>query len=216
MPASEVLSVCGGAPRSNHVTPAPLRSFWVYEASDNGRGGRGIRRPQPEGPVNFDALFDALYPSLFRYCNRLTGDRDQAEDLAQEAFFRLLDRGVEGTEAGLRSWLFMVATNLVRDRSRTRETRRRILAGFPPPEATPGPDHDLDRAEEIRRVRKALEILSPRDREMLLLRQEGFSYREIAEVAGVSHRSVGTILARALQRFAEELSKEETRNGTPR
>ena len=43
---------------------------------------------------------------------------------------------------------------------------------------------------------------------MLLLRQEGFSYREIAEVVGVSHRSVGTILARALQRFAAELPRE--------
>jgi DNA-directed RNA polymerase specialized sigma24 family protein len=51
---------------------------------------------------------------------------------------------------------------------------------------------------------------------MLLLRQEGFSYKEIAEVAGVSHRSVGTILARALQRFAAELSKEDGGNGTSR
>jgi len=178
-------------------------------------GGRGKLTPTPKGPLNFEALFDAVYPSLFRYCNRLTGDPDQAEDLAQEAFFRLLDRGVDGTDAGLRSWLFMVATNLVRDRSRTQETRRRILSGVPPPENAPGPDRDLARSEEIARVRKALEVLSRRDREMLLLRQEGFSYREIAEVAGVSHRSVGTILARALQKFAEELSNEESGNGTP-
>jgi len=74
----------------------------------------------------------------------------------------------------------------------------------------------MARAEEIQRVRRALEVLSQRDREMLLLRQEGFSYREIAEVAGVSHRSVGTILARALQRFAAELSNEESGNGTSR
>jgi RNA polymerase sigma-70 factor (ECF subfamily) len=181
-----------------------------------GRTGRGDMTMKPEGPVNFEALFDAVYPSLFRYCNRLTGDPDQAEDLAQEAFFRLLDRGAEGTEAGLRSWLFMVATNLVRDRSRTRETRRRILSGFPPPENTPGPDGALERAEEVARVRSAMQVLSHRDREMLLLRQEGFSYREIAEVAGVSPRSVGTILARALQRFAGELSKKESGNGTSR
>ncbi|MBT8396959.1 MAG: sigma-70 family RNA polymerase sigma factor [Gemmatimonadetes bacterium] len=166
--------------------------------------------------MNFEALFDAVYPSLFRYCNRLTGDPDQAEDLAQEAFFRLLDRGAEGSDAGLGSWLFMVATNLVRDRSRTRETRRRILSTVPPPDTGPGPERDLERAEEIERVRKSLEVLSQRDREMLLLRQEGFSYRELAEVAGVSHRSVGTILARALKRFADELSKEESGNGTSR
>jgi RNA polymerase sigma-70 factor (ECF subfamily) len=166
------------------------------------------------GSVDFDPLFDAVYPALFRYCNRMTGDPDQAEDLAQEAFFRLLDRNVEGTEAGLRAWLFRVATNLARDRSRTRETRRRILSGFPPPETVPGPDLDLERAEEAQGVREALEVLSERDREMLLLRQEGFSYKEIAEVAGVSHRSVGTILARALQRFGAELAKEENGNGT--
>lgn len=166
--------------------------------------------------MNFEALFDAVYPSLFRYCNRLTGDPDQADDLAQEAFFRLLDRGVAGSDAGLRSWLFMVATNLVRDRSRTLETRRRILAGVPPPEHVPGPDEDLSRAEEITRVRSALERMSPRDREMLLLRQEGFTYREIADVAGVSPRSVGTILARALKKFATELSNEDSGNGTSR
>lgn len=179
-------------------------------------GCRGTFNQTPKGPLNFEALFDAVYPSLFRYCNRLTGDPDQAEDVAQEAFFRLLDRKAEGTEASLRSWLFMVATNLVRDRGRTRETRRRILSGFPQAENAPGPDKDLERVEEIARVRRALEGLPERDRKMLLLRQEGFSYREIAEVVGVSHRSVGTILARALQRFSTELSNQERGNGTSR
>jgi RNA polymerase sigma-70 factor (ECF subfamily) len=170
----------------------------------------------PKGPLKFEAIFDAVYPSLFRYCNRLTGDPDQAEDVAQEAFFRLLDRKAVGTEASLRSWLFMVATNLVRDAGRTRETRRRILSGFPPAENIPGPEKDLERVEEIARVRRTLEVLSERDRRMLLLRQEGFSYREIADLVGVSHRSVGTILARALQRFSTELSNQERGNGTSR
>jgi RNA polymerase sigma factor (sigma-70 family) len=168
--------------------------------------------------VDFDALFDTAYPPLVRYCNRLMGDPDHAEDLAQEAFFRLLDRGVTGTESGLRSWLFRVATNLARDHSRTRETRRRILSTVPPPEPVPGPDREAVRSENVRQVREALEALPERDRQMLLLREEGFSYEEIAEVAGVSQRSVGTILARALKRLARELppepSSEEQENGT--
>ena len=159
--------------------------------------------------VDFDALFDSVYPALHRYCHRLTGDPDQAEDLAQEAFFRLLDRGAEGTPAGLRSWLFRVATNLARDRARTTETRRRILSAVPPPENVPGPDRELDRSQAVAAVREALEGLTDRDREMLLLRQEGFSYREIAEVAEVSHRSVGTILARAQKRVAEALRTKD-------
>jgi len=165
------------------------------------------------GPVDFDALFDTAYPPLFRYCNRLMGDPDQAEDLAQEAFYRLLDRGVTGTESGLRSWLFRVATNLARDQSRTRETRRRILSVVPPPEPLPGPDQEVIRTENVRRVRGALGALPERDRQMLLLREEGFSYQEIADVAGVSHRSVGTILARAFRRLAEEFPPEPTTEG---
>ncbi len=164
--------------------------------------------------VDFDALFESLYPPLFRYCHRMTGDPDQADDLAQEAFVRMLDREVEGTRAGLRSWLFRVATNLARDGARTRETRRRLLLTYPTSEDVPGPDQGLVRKEDRTRVHAALEVLSQRDREMLLLRQEGFSYAEIAEVAGVSHRSVGTILARALKRFARELSNEERGNAT--
>lgn len=168
--------------------------------------------------MDFDSLFDTAYAPLFRYCHRLTGDPDQAEDLAQEAFFRLLDRRVVGTEPGLRSWLFRVATNLARDRARTLQVRQRILSGVPPPDPVPGPDAELARAEGIRRVRAALDVLSERDRQMLLLREEGFSYQEIADVAGVSRRSVGTILARALQRLAQELPpetpNEEQGNGT--
>ena len=165
--------------------------------------------PSPD----FEALFDSAYPALLRYCFRMTGDSEQAEDLAQEAFFRLLDRKVEGPEAGRRSWLFRVATNLARDRARTQGTRRRILSGVALPDPVPGPDRALDRSLDVQEVRKALEALPERDREMLLLRQEGFSYREIAEVAGVSNRSVGTILARAFRRFAEALSNEEMVDG---
>lgn len=159
--------------------------------------------------MDFEALFDRFYPPLFRYCNRMTGDPDQAEDLAQEAFFRLLDRRVKGTDAGLRVWLFRVATNLARDRARTRETRRRILSAFPSPENAPGPDKEMERRERVKKVRAVLEDMSSRDREMLLLRQEGFSYKEIAEATGVSPSSVGTMLARALRRFAEELPADE-------
>ena len=70
--------------------------------------------------MNFDELFDDVYPGLYRYCLRLTADPDWAEDTTQEAFVRLLDRSVRGDFAGLRAWLFKVATHLIRDRARVR------------------------------------------------------------------------------------------------
>ena len=51
-------------------------------------------------------------------------------------------------------------------------------------------------------MRTALAKLAPRDREILLMREEGFRYAEIAEVVGVAPSSVGTLLARALGRFS--------------
>jgi RNA polymerase sigma-70 factor (ECF subfamily) len=69
------------------------------------------------------------------------------------------------------------------------------------PSAGPDPESGFERGQEVASVRRALDALGPRDRELLLMREEGFSYREIAEAVGVSATSVGTLLARAQKRF---------------
>jgi len=161
------------------------------------------------GRLDINALFDEIYPSLFRYCHRLTADMDVAEDVVQETFVRLLDRKPKGAEPGQKAWMFRVATNLIRDGARQEANRGRLLAGSIPPDPTPGPDAEMDRREEIREIRETLEELSPRDRELLLLRHEGLSYKEIAEVMDMAPASVGTILARALRRFATAYHKEK-------
>lgn len=152
--------------------------------------------------MDFESVFDGVYPALFRYCQRLTGDPDVADDIAQEAFVRFLDRGIEGEPKAVRVWLFKVATHLVRDGVRTRDNRRRLLTVNPvKPSARTSPDAQLEQNDRIRAVRAVLDELDPRDRQLLLMREEGFSYREVAEAVGVAHTSVGTLLARAQQRF---------------
>jgi RNA polymerase sigma factor (sigma-70 family) len=161
--------------------------------------------------VNLEQLFQDVYPGLHRYCVRMTSDSDVAEDAAQEAFVRLLDRRVEGDPAGLRAWLFKVATHLIRDRVRIRENRSRLLEENPVlPSSPDGPGEALERGERVARVREALESLDERDRTLLLLREEGFSYRELADAVEVKATSVGTLLARARQRLANALDGEET------
>lgn len=153
--------------------------------------------------MEFESLFDGVYPALYRYCRRLTGDPDAAEDVAQEAFVRFLDKEIQGEPRAVRVWLFKVATHLIRDRVRTTENRRRLLTINPvKPGAEPLPDAEAERQERIQAVTEALEALDARDRQMLLMREEGFSYKEVAEAIGVAHTSVGTLLARAQQRFA--------------
>lgn len=149
--------------------------------------------------MDVDALFHRLYPPLHRYLHRLTGDADVAEDVAQEAFVRLLQQSLPDDEA--RPWLFTVATNLVRDRARKRSRHRRLSVSVPRPSPPTRPDDETERGERVKRVREVLAGLSERDRQLLLMREEGFKYDEIAEAIGVAPGSVGTLLARALRRF---------------
>jgi RNA polymerase sigma factor (sigma-70 family) len=152
-------------------------------------------------------LFARHHPPLERYLARLTGDRDLAQDLAQEAFFRLLQQSP--APDAVRPWLFRVATNLVRDTAR--KTRRRaILAldGRAPSahgDAPPAPDHAVDRDSARRLVRAALDELTPKERTALLMREEGFRHREIAEALGTTTGSIGTLLNRAIRKAARRL-----------
>lgn len=159
--------------------------------------------------MDYEAAFHDHHGALFRYVNRLVGDADLAADVVQESFVRLLSHPLPDDE--VRGWLFTVATNLVRDDARMRVRRQRLLAEhYPRPEGGEGPEERVIRRERVAVVREALNELAPRDREMLLMRQEGFRYSEIAEVIGVAPGSVGTLLARALRRFEKALDPDST------
>ncbi len=152
--------------------------------------------------MEFESLFQQLYPSLFRYLHRLTGDSDVADDIAQEAFVRLLKQSLP--EAEVRPWLFTVAMNLVRDHARKIERRQRLLTTAPVMVSSfASPDEGVERSEQVQAVRVVLDQLSERDQQLLLMREEGFKYEEIAQVIGVAPASVGTLIARALRRFTD-------------
>jgi RNA polymerase sigma-70 factor (ECF subfamily) len=145
-------------------------------------------------------LFEQYYDSLVRMLYRRTGDRDRAEDLAQETFAR----AVAAPPNNPRPWLFAVALNLVREdgRKNVRQGRRlELLRADDTPQQ--GPDVDFERNESSAAVRSALATLNERDREALLLKAEGFNYTEIASTLGLSRGAVGTTLARARRRLVE-------------
>lgn len=146
-------------------------------------------------------LFQLYHASLVRMIYRRTGDRDRAEDLAQETFAR----AVEAPPTNPRPWLFAVALNLVREDGRrtVRQGRRLQLLRAESPDAAPAPDDEFDRGESRDAVRRALAALTERDREALLLKAEGFNYEEIAATLGMSRGAIGTTLARARRRLLE-------------
>jgi len=158
-------------------------------------------------PTPIEQLFAQYHEPLVRMLFRRTGDRDRAEDLAQEVFARALTAPPDNP----RPWLFAVALNLVRDDGRraVRQGRRLQLLKAELPEGSPDPAEVLDQNEKSARVRQALAELREIDREVLLLKAEGFDYDEIAAATGLAKGAVGTTIARARRRLVEAYRERE-------
>jgi RNA polymerase sigma-70 factor, ECF subfamily len=154
-------------------------------------------------------VYDETFSDLVRYLYRKVWDADRARDLAQEAFARSLGREPDDP----RKWVFTVAANLARDEARTDIRRRRHLTLVRVEQETepapPDPLERLERQQAGERARAALDRLGERDREALLLRDAGHSYRELADRLGLSIGAVGTTLARARRRLVEAFEAEE-------
>ena len=164
-------------------------------------------------PETLTRLFKEYHATLVQYLTRRVGDRDWAEEVAQETFVRALK---QETIASERSWLFAVATNLVRDGARKdarQRARLELLRAEQGPEASVEPEPLAgERDEERARARGAIAMLAERDREALLMKEAGLGYDEIAEALGLSVGSVGTTLSRARRRLMEAYeSLEATR-----
>jgi len=177
--------------------------------------------------TDVDRLFRDYHAALVRYLTRRLGDRDWAEEVAQETFVRALRQLERGPLASERAWLFAVATNLVRDEARRDARRRRHLALLTEQARDEQVEHESltqeiaaedaqHRAREAALARRAVDALAERDRLALLMREEGLDYPEIAEALGLSVGSVGTTLSRARRRLVEAYEALAEARGTRR
>ena len=169
---------------------------------------RAIHEPEPQAAMtDVGRLFELYHESLVRMLHRRTGDRDRAEDLAQETFAR----AVAAPPNNPRPWLFAVALNLVREDGRrsVRQGRRLQLLRAETVDEAPAADEEFERREGTAAVRAALAELNDRDREALLLKAEGFNYDEIAATLGLAKGAIGTTLARARRRLVEAYRMQE-------
>lgn len=150
-------------------------------------------------------IYETTWDDLVRYLDRKVWDIERARDLAQEAFVRALRSSADPDSP--RAWLFTVAGNLARDEARSagRKKRHLELITVEATEQIEQSDGTDDMELEGRRsaVRAALDQLSDRDREILLLWDAGLSYTEIAEKSGLSTGAIGTTLGRARRRLVE-------------
>ena len=167
----------------------------------------------------FDLLFDRHYGRVHALLYRLVGD--EADDATQEVFLRLYRRAPALADNSLGPWLYRVATrvglNMLRTQRRKaahRDTLGSETRGHGWGSVGPLPEAQVAGKEEQGLVRSALGTLRERDATVLILRYDGFSYREIAETIHVAHSSVGTILARAERALRKAYERaQETGSG---
>jgi RNA polymerase sigma-70 factor (ECF subfamily) len=147
---------------------------------------------------DIERLFEQHSAALYRFARVLLHQPEDAEDVVQVAFLRLMEHlGRGGDRTNLRAWLFTVTANLARDRIRA---RRRWLP-WESVEEPRVPAESLNAHDPQREFLTIAHRLAPRDRLLLALRAQGLSYREIAEAAHIKPTSVGQLLARALTRW---------------
>ncbi|HCE43767.1 MAG TPA: hypothetical protein DET40_09480 [Lentisphaeria bacterium] len=151
---------------------------------------------------------------LLRYASRLIRDSDGAKDIVQEVFIRYVrisQTEDKGRIENLPAWLYRVTRNLCLDHLKSKRVQLEIpidekIADFA---GTDQPDRTFEKKEAMLLARKKIMELEPRDREIVVLKIEhGRSYKEIAEIMGISVTNVGFILHTAMKKLVKEFNAE--------
>jgi RNA polymerase sigma-70 factor, ECF subfamily len=157
----------------------------------------------------FRAFYDRTARGVWAYLARIAGDRQLADDLLQETYYRFLRAAApHDSEAHRRNSLYRIATNLARDARRRSRTHPFFSGREGDIERATIGDHAAA-AERQADFARAMSLLKPREREMLWLAYaEGASHREIATVLGIRPASIKLLLFRARRRLAALLGVE--------
>ena len=161
----------------------------------------------------FEKVYDAVYPLLFRIAYRITGDTDVSDDLCQEAFIRYYKRVIPLPDVEQsKYWLIRVVKNLALNYEKRKGREKKAYDRYvkePKPVIRSG-ESELLRTESAQLVQSALERLPFKLRSVIVLREfGGLSYREIAKVVGISEANVKVRVYRARAQLKKNLDEEE-------
>ena len=160
----------------------------------------------------FATVIESHQERLLRLCERLLGDVEEARDAAQEVFLKVYRKAGEVRPQGqVYTWLYRIAVNHCLNKLRRRKLVRFLRwegseeeegPVFDPPDRAADPAATLESRRRWQSTRRALARLPENQRAVLvLIRFEGMSYRQAAEVLGVTEGAVESRLVRAMRRL---------------
>ncbi|HDP98221.1 MAG TPA: RNA polymerase sigma factor [bacterium] len=169
---------------------------------------------QQDDSINFQKIYHQYRELVFNVCYRMTGNREDADDAAQDVFLKIhhsISR-FKG-DAKLSSWIFRIAVNTCLNRERRKKLVSWVSLDFlfqeeskDQPLSDDRPDWQVETQETERIVQQAIQKLPARQKSALVLhRYENLSYDEIAKVMKVSLSAVESLLHRAKENLAAKL-----------
>ena len=179
---------------------------------------RGLLERVAEGDVeSFGVLVERHEKRIFRLCERMLQNREEARDAAQEVFLKAFRKAGSYRPRGrVYTWLYRIAVNHCLNLLRRRRLAQFLSFGevgggdadddagpeFEPEDAAPGAEQQLEARRRWRQTRELIDALPAGQRAVLVLAKfEGLSYRRIAEVLEISEGAVESRLFRAMQRL---------------
>lgn len=165
-----------------------------------------------------DELIGMYYPEILRYCIWHAPDEAMAEDAAQETFLKAVKYiGSCGFSGKFRAFLYKIAANTCIDMKKNKWNQHTALDMLP--EEPVYTETEYAKVEEDMVIRSLVRELEPKQQEILILRfGQDLKLREIAEIVGLSMRTVQSKLRAGLKEVERELKKDgkETEGGTGR
>jgi RNA polymerase sigma-70 factor (ECF subfamily) len=162
--------------------------------------------------ADFRRLYESAFPILFRVALRIAGSEEAAEDLCQEAFFRLHEKGMTFPNAEeAKYWLIRVvkngSLNYAKRKERERKAYQRAFREDHRVQETG--EAELLKQETAREVQEALDRLPENLRTVLVLKEYGeLNYKEIGRALGISEGNVKVRVFRARERLAAMMGKD--------
>lgn len=158
----------------------------------------------------FGRLVARYQQKVYNITYRLTGNRQEAEDVAQESFVKAYQAlGSFDPQRPFAPWLYRIATNTALNWIKRRRPEVELDTETPPVDAAPGPEAQAITADSAARLRAAITALPPNHRAAIELRHfQGLSYREMSEVLEAPLSDVKSWLFRARRKLREVLVDE--------
>jgi RNA polymerase sigma-70 factor (ECF subfamily) len=155
---------------------------------------------------NFEEIYEEHNVAMVRVASKLVSDSEVVSDIVQEVFVYLHGR-LDAREKIIypRSWLYRATFNKCVDHLRT-HSRFVDVAEL---KDVPTNENAIANEDVKSAIQQALSSLPTKERILVIAYSEGMSYRELAELTGITYTSIGKTLSRALKKLAKEMKKEE-------